>query len=216
MRALCQRVYPTSPSWESKQLESHLKVFPEGQLVAIEKSSKALVGMASSLIVRWDDYEMDAPWRDFTDSGLFTNHDPENGRTLYGAEVMVDLQKRGQGIGKMLYEGRKQIADLCKIPRIRAGARMRGYATYAKEMSPIDYLWNVVQFKIFDPTISFQLKRGFRVLAVVADYLRHDPESLGYAAIIEWLNPNFATEVEVAKQHALIKKSFGDRYGALK
>jgi hypothetical protein len=28
------------------------------------------------------------------------------------------------------------------------------------------------------------------VLAVVSGYLRHDPESLGFAAVIEWLNPD--------------------------
>jgi hypothetical protein len=26
------------------------------------------------------------------------------------------------------------------------------------------------------------------VIGVVSNYLRHDPESLGYAAVIEWLN----------------------------
>jgi hypothetical protein len=46
-----------------------------------------------------------------------------------------------------------------------------------------------VQGELSDPTLSFQLRRGFRVLATVSGYLRHDPESLGYAAVIEWLNP---------------------------
>ncbi|GEM_PF-1459647 len=43
--------------------------------------------MAASLIVLWNDYDMKASWRDFTDHDMFTNHDPERGRTLYGAEV---------------------------------------------------------------------------------------------------------------------------------
>jgi hypothetical protein len=43
---------------------------------------------------------------------------------------------------------------------------------------------------IFDATLSFQLRRGFRVLAVVGGYLKNDPESLGYAAVIEWQNPD--------------------------
>jgi hypothetical protein len=33
------------------------------------------------------------------------------------------------------------------------------------------------------------LHRGFKVLKVVSGYLQYDPESLGYAAVIEWINP---------------------------
>ena len=47
--------------------------------------------MAASLVISWDDYEVTGTWGDFTDRGLFTNHDPVNGRTLYGAEVEVSL-----------------------------------------------------------------------------------------------------------------------------
>ncbi len=211
MRELCQQVYPTSPAWEVKQLESHLKIFPEGQLVAIRKADNELVGMASSLIVNWDDYDVNDPWRYFTDSGYFTNHDPKTGRTLYGAEVMVDPSTRKQGIGRLLYQGRSEITKQLGLLRIRAGARMRGYAAHAHALSPVDYLWNVANFKIFDPTLSFQLKLGFRALAVVPDYLRHDPESMGYAATIEWLNPALTTEAILQKQSAVIKATFGDR-----
>jgi hypothetical protein len=44
-----------------------------------------------------------------------------------------------------------------------------------------------------DATLSFQLKRGFKVLGVVSGYMRHDPLSLGFAAVIEFLNPEVAT-----------------------
>ena len=78
-------VYPESRPWRVDQLESHLRVFPEGQLVAVERSSGSVLGVASSLIVLKDDYEHSDTWRDYTDHGMFTNHDPR-GRTLYGAE----------------------------------------------------------------------------------------------------------------------------------
>jgi hypothetical protein len=38
-------------------------------------------------------------------------------------------------------------------------------------------------------TLSFQLAQGFRVLGVVRHYIEADPESLGFAAVIEWMNP---------------------------
>jgi hypothetical protein len=43
-----------------------------------------------------------------------------------------------------------------------------------------------------DPTLTFQLHQGFHVLAVAPNYLGKDPESLGFAAVIEWLNPKVA------------------------
>ncbi len=186
---LCGAVYPGAPGWSREQLASHLAVFPDGQLVAIEEPGGAVVGMAASLIVLWDDYAITTSWRDFTDHGMFTNHDPLRGRTLYGAEVMVHPRWQGKGIGKLLYGAREELLIRLGLLRIRAGARLRGYHRYAGSHSPQEYVARVVLGELGDPTLSFQLRRGFRVLAVVPGYLRHDPESGGHAAVIEWLNP---------------------------
>lgn len=43
-----------------------------------------------------------------------------------------------------------------------------------------------------DPTLSFQLHLGFRVTGVIGNYFPDDPESRGFAAIIEWLNDEVA------------------------
>jgi ribosomal protein S18 acetylase RimI-like enzyme len=185
---LSRRVYPASLPWSEGQLASHLAVFPEGQFVAVEAGTQRVVGMAASLIVLWDDYETDMNWRDFTDRGMFTNHDPHHGRTLYGAEVMVDPARQRGGIGKKLYQARRQLVERLGLLRIRAGARLRGYHRFAGRMSAEEYVTRVVKGKIADPTLSFQARQGFHVLAVVGDYLLHDPESLGYAAVIEWIN----------------------------
>jgi GNAT superfamily N-acetyltransferase len=188
---LCKAVYPGAQPWREEQLASHLDVFPEGQFVAVATGG-AVVGMAASLIVRWDDYEMSSSWRDFTDHGTFANHDPENGRTLYGAEIMVHPEGQGRGIGTLLYEHRRALTERLALRRIRAGARLRGYHRHAARMSAEDYAIAVARGEIWDPTVSFQLKRGFHILAVVQGYLRHDPESLGYAAVIEWVNHRVA------------------------
>jgi hypothetical protein len=60
-------------------------------------------------------------------------------------------------------------------------------------MSPEEYTIQVVRGQIKGMTLSFQLKEGFRVLAVVSDYLPGDPESLGHVAVIEWINGQVAT-----------------------
>ncbi|MEP7026966.1 MAG: GNAT family N-acetyltransferase [Candidatus Eisenbacteria bacterium] len=186
---LTKRVYVDAPPWNRDQLASHLRIFPEGQLVAERPGHPGIAGMAASLIVRWDDYEPTASWRDFTDSGMFTNHDPARGRTLYGAEVMVDPDIQRSGVGAMLYHARRDLAIRLGLLRIRAAARLRGYHRYAKRMSAEEYVERVVRGEINGPTLSFQLREGFHVLQVIPGYLKADPESLGYAALIEWLNP---------------------------
>ncbi|HUZ46562.1 MAG TPA: GNAT family N-acetyltransferase [Terriglobia bacterium] len=196
-----RETYPASPPWTPVQLASHLRVFPEGQFVAVETDSERVVGMAASLIVHWEDYDPMEQWRDFTDFGMFTNHDPERGSTLYGAEVMVSPSEQRRGVGSKLYAARRRLVEELGLRRIRAGGRLRGYGRYANRMSAEEYVMKVVNGELRDPTLSFQLKHGFHVLAVVAGYLTHDPESLGYAAVIEWINEQVAKPEDYAARN---------------
>jgi GNAT superfamily N-acetyltransferase len=198
IEALTRAVYPGAVPWTSAQLDSHRDIFPEGQFVALEGPAGRVVGMAASLIIWWDDYAFDLDWQHFTDKGMFTNHDPARGRTLYGAEVMVHPRMQGRGIGKQLYAARRDLVERLGLVRIRAGARLRGYHKYADTLTAEQYAMAVVRGSASDPTLTFQLKQGFDVLAVVSGYLRHDPESLGYAAVIEWINANVARPEDYA------------------
>ncbi len=185
---LSKTVYPNSPSWSESQLTSHHQIFPEGQFVAVDTDSSRIVGMAASLIVLWNDYDLTTSWKDFTDGGMFTNHDPEQGHTLYGAEIMVAPAMQDHGIGTQLYAERESLVRRLGLWRIRAGSRLRDYYKYADVMKAHEYVNAVIDGEIIDRTLIFQLRRGFTVIGVVADYLTHDPASLGYAAIIEWKN----------------------------
>jgi len=192
VRELSALVYPSSPSWSEAQLASHLRVFPEGQLVAVDRETGSLLGLASSLIVLWEDYGLGANWSDFTSGGMFTNHDPDRGRTLYGAEVMVHPFLQGHGIGKALYAARRNLARRLRLLRIRAGARLRDFHRFVGHLTVEEYVHAVIRGSIGDRTLSFQLNQGFQVIGVVSGYLAHDPESLGFAAVIEWVNTAIA------------------------
>ncbi len=189
---ICKLIYPQSRPWTEIQLQSHLDLFPEGQFVAVKQPEGEVVGAAASLIIAWSDYDVTHGWRDFTDHGMFTNHDPEEGRTLYAAEVMVHPSLQGRGVGTRLYDARRDLARRLGLRRIRAGARLRGYHRYADQMDAEEYALRISRGEIWDPTVSFQLRRGFHILAVAPEYLHNDPESLGFAAVIEWLNPEVA------------------------
>ncbi|MGC2111735.1 MAG: hypothetical protein WA655_19620 [Candidatus Korobacteraceae bacterium] len=194
---LCRRIYPDTTPWNAEQLSSHLRLFPEGQFVAVYGAEEAVMGMSASLIVDWNDYQMLEDWEQFTDDGMFTNHNPA-GQTLYGAEVIVDPALQHHGIGDKLYCARRTLTESRELLRIRAGSRLRGYHCCAERLKPEEYVTEVVEGVEYDPTLSFQLKEGFHVLAVVPHYLSDDPESLGYAAVIEWLNPELIRPEHIA------------------
>lgn len=200
IEALSKRVYPGEAPWTPDYLAAHRDAFPEGQLVAEDRDTGEVVGMAATLIVNWDDYDRLDSYREMTGGMLFTNHDP-SGRTLYGAEVMVDPRRQRQGIGATIYAARRELAERLGLLRIRAGARLPGYREHAHEMSAEDYVIRVVRGELRDPTLSFQIAEGFHVLAVVPDYLRGDRQSRGYAALIEWLNPAVATPADYARRN---------------
>jgi len=187
---LCRRVYPETCPWSAQQLGSHLCMFPEGQHVADLGNDGHLVGMTSTLIIDSDRYDLFGSWDDFTAQGMLTNHDPVRGRTLYGVEMIVDPAAQGHGVGHGLVAEHKAIARARGLRRIRGGARLRDYHHYAKRMSAGDYVRDVVHGRIEDHTLTFHIHQGYHVIAVVPHYLSDDSETLGYAALIEWLNPD--------------------------
>lgn len=195
---LCRRVYPETPPWTPEQLGNHHRLFPEGQLVATLGDD--VVGMVASLVVHWDDYDTLDSWERFTADGTFANHDPRRGHTLYGAEAIVDPQVQHHGVGGALYQARRQLVERLGLRRIRAGGRLRGYHRYADAMDAAAYVAEVVHGRVVDDTLTFQLHEGFHVLAVVPHYLSDDPESLGWAAVIEWLNPREIRPEHVAER----------------
>ncbi|MGP1273498.1 MAG: GNAT family N-acetyltransferase [Phycisphaerales bacterium] len=186
-------LYPDITPWSDAYLESHLAVFPQGQFVAVEQGSGLVVGVCSGLVIDWDRQPDTSSWDALTAKGFYTNHDPVHGSTLFAADVMVRPGYQGQGIGRRLYQrGRFDLARQLGLWRVVAGSRLRGYHRYADRLSPEEYTVEVVRGRLNDPTLSFQLHLGFRVTTVIADYFRGDPESRGYAAIIEWLNDEVA------------------------
>ena len=188
--ALCRRVYPETCPWTPEQLGDHLRVFPEGQFVAVCGDDEHVVGMCSSLIIKWDHYDMFDDWDEFTAKGTLANHDAEHGHTLYGVEAIVDPAMQGHGLGHKLVQAQKTLAAAKGLWRMRGGARLRDYHHHAGRMTAPDYVIAVVHGQIVDHTLTFHLHEGFHVLAVVPHYLTDDSETLGYAALVEWLNPD--------------------------
>ncbi len=172
--------------WSERQLRTHLKLFPAGQLVAVVDGKP--VGAVASLIVDTgrDPYRPHT-YAGITDGGYFYNHDA-NGDTLYGADVYVDPDCQGMGIGAALYEARRRLCKQLNLRRILAGGRISGFENYP-DLTPEEYVQQVKNGELRDKVLNFQLSQGFVIRGVLRNYIT-DPMSLNNASLIEWLNPD--------------------------
>lgn len=184
IRALMRRVYPPPHGpeaiWSSLNLLRHLEAFPEGQMVV--EAGGDLVGTSTVLRVSLAQALAPHTWSLITGGGSLSTHEPA-GDTLYGANIAVDPAWQSRGIARLLYQERIALGRRLGCRAFVAGARIPGYLARAGELSVEDYVQAVAEGRIFDPTLSKQLRVGFRVRGVLRDYAL-DHETLNHAALI--------------------------------
>ena len=188
IRELQNAAYPAIAPWTDDHLASQLAYFTQGQIVA--EQNGRVIGASASLIVPWDEYGVNHTWKGITGDGSFATHDA-TGKTLYGAEVVVDSRRRGNGVGRALYKARRQLCQRLNLRRIIAAGRLPGYRDVKDVMSPELYAMRVVWGDIPDPVLRFQMSLGFHYCGVIHNYLPEDEPSCGNAALIVWLNPHY-------------------------
>ncbi len=173
--------------WKKKSLENHVRIFPEGQFIA-EYDDK-IIGSASSLIVNLIPEYKEHTWMEICGTAGFGNHDP-TGDTLYAADVSTHPDHRGLGVGTKIYEARKTLAIKLNLRRIIGGGRLFNYCEYADKLSADEYVKNVLEGKIREPVLYFQIKNAFNFIKILPNYIK-DSRSLNYATFIEWKNPGY-------------------------
>ena len=117
------------------------------------------------------------------------NHDPQGG-WYYGTDMVVNPDYRRRGIGKRLYELRKEVVRRYNKRGIIAGGHIVGFADHKHHMSAAEYVDKVAKGELYDATLTFQLDNGFEVRGVLADYFEEEAID-NWAALIVWQNPGF-------------------------
>jgi ribosomal protein S18 acetylase RimI-like enzyme len=176
--------------WDEHHLESHIKIFPEGQFCA-ELGGKIIASSSSLVTSLKPDYQ-EHTWKQATAYGMFTNHTLK-GDSLYGADISTHPDSRGLGIATMLYDARKDLAVKLNLRRMIAGGRLFNYSEYAEKMSAQEYAEKVVKGELKDLVLSFQLNNGFRFIKILPNYMK-DSRSLNHASFIEWINPKYVPQ----------------------
>jgi ribosomal protein S18 acetylase RimI-like enzyme len=177
--------FPSELWWNEEQLSEHVSRFPEGSLCAV--AGGEIVGSMTALLVSDDQLAGKHDWATLTDNGYIRNHDPAGG-TLYVVDICVVPAYRKAGVGKWLMQSMYETVVQLGKQRLLGGGRMPGYHKHAAEVTPEQYLDNVVTGMRHDPVIGFLLRCGRMPVGIAHDYLE-DEESCGYAALMEWRNP---------------------------
>ncbi|ADI13202.1 GNAT family N-acetyltransferase [Truepera radiovictrix] len=185
--------YPTLAPHERMRREhflSHARLFPEGNFVAL--LGDRIVGLGSGFLTDFDLQHPDHTFQEIIAGGFYTHHDPQ-GAWYYGGDISVHPDVRGRGIGRRLYEARKEVVRRLGRRGIVAGGLLPGYRAYKGRLSVHDYVAKVVAGELTDPTLSFQLRNGFEVRGLLPGYLE-DSASDNWATLIVWENPAWRPE----------------------
>lgn len=186
IKALMNIVYENDGgAFSQRNFHSQINTFPEGQICIEDKG--AIVAAAFSVIVDYDKFGDKHTYEEITGNAYITTHDPI-GDVLYGVDFFVHPDYRGLRLGRRLYEARKELCKNLNLTSIMAGGRIPNYSKYADKMTPYEYIEQVKEKEIYDPTLSFQMANGFEVKRVLKAYLPEDKASMGYATLLQWHN----------------------------
>jgi len=162
------------------------RIFPEGFFVILD--GEQVVGQGAGIFLNFDFERPQHNILSITGIHQCGNHSPD-GDWYYGTDIAVHPDYRRRGIGSMLYSLRKELVRKYKKRGMLGGGHMPGFADYKHRMSAADYIDGVVRGEIYDPTLSFQLHNGFRVVCPLANYLK-DEATDSWSALIRWDNPD--------------------------
>ena len=168
--------------WSEENLLLHISRFPEGQFVARD-SSGLLIGTSTTMRISREKALSNHTWSEISGRGSLSTHDPD-GDVLYGINIAVAPDFHGFGIASALYKARFSLGRKLGCLAFVAGARIPGFSALAGQISPHEYLEKVIAGRLFDPTLSKQIKMGFVVCALLENY-SPDPETMNFAALIK-------------------------------
>lgn len=192
---LSKKVYQDFSEYPADMLLGQITNFPEG-CILVEVDGKIVAYSASIRLSEKKVLNQRHTWNSITGGGYGTTHE-KDGEFLYGYEVFVDPEQRGQRIGQRIYDARKNLVRHYRLKGIVFAGRIPNLSRSVKRkkvQGPEDYLEAVKNKKLRDPSLGFQLRNGFEPLGVLFNYLPEDKQSLGHAIHLMWQNPEYAKD----------------------
>ena len=175
--------------YNADELRVLAETFPEGNFVVLDEGRP--VGMGLGILVEFDFAHTSHALVDITGENGVEHHSIDH-PWYYGTDISVYPEYRGRGIGRRLYELRKDCVRRLGKRGIVAGGVIPGYADHIDTMSAQAYIDKVVAGELYDPTLTFQLENGFEARGVIPGYL-DDPTVGNNSVLIVWDNPDISS-----------------------
>ena len=160
--------------------------FPQGTFVGFDGDERTdPVACGFGVRVPFDLSSPQHNLKDLLDGMPSESGDNPSGDWYYGTDIIVRPDYRRRGIGKELYDLRKQVCRDLGLRGIVAGGVIPGYADHKSTMTADEYIDAVRAGELYDRTLTFQLGNGFEVLCALENYIV-DPKVDNYASMIVW------------------------------
>lgn len=185
---LLKRTFPDMlpiDQYDIDELEELVDIFAAGQIVALHNNTVVGVGLGIFLDIDPDTLPLLEHELLYADDK--SRHDPA-GDFYYGCDLAVHADYRGQGIARQIYVRRKAAVTDHNKRGFYAAAVLPGFADHKRQLQAHEYVDKVVAGELFDPTLSVQLRNGFRVINVLHKFYTY-PKSDDWCALILWDNP---------------------------
>lgn len=170
-----------------EHVHRQIRRFPEGQFVAVAEEAdgtERVLGCATMMRTNDPPTARPKPWLRTIGSLGLHHHEPD-GRWAYGVELSVHPSAQGRGVGSALYKRRLDLIQELGLEGMYAGGLLKGYRRFRSRMSPREYADRVRRGEIEDPTVTMQMRRGFRAEGVIENY-DDDVDSGNCAILIVW------------------------------
>jgi GNAT superfamily N-acetyltransferase len=210
LAAMQKIVFPTLADDElfsEAKYRNHLRLFPEGQFVALlhHNGQQIPVGATSTFRTNFDFSDIQHTFSEALADGWLTNHDP-NGEWLYGADMSVHPEYRGLRLARRLYDARRALVRRLNMRGELAGALIPGYVHHHHKLTVAQYILHVWQEKLHDPTLSVQLRNGFRPKGVLYEHIS-DARSANAATLIVRENPDYKPPAPVETPSTMVTQT---------
>ncbi len=184
LAALQAVIFPTlapDQRFLAEHYRHHVEMFPEGQFVAVADEGDVIGATTTLRVEERLAFEPHSFSRIFG-GGWLSAHHPE-GAWLYGADLGVIPEWRGRGVARALYAARQRAVRRLHLAGQATVGLLAGYGALADRMDAETYYRELLAGERSDPTISVQLRIGFRPRGLIPDYVS-DPVCAGYGALL--------------------------------
>lgn len=166
-------VFPTLAAEERMQAKhylKHIELFPEGQFIVLD--GKKAIGMSTT--IRYHLAMNDHTFLEVSEGLWMTSHEPDE-EWLYGMDVGVHPDYRGQGLARQIYRARQETCRTLGLKGQMTVGMPNGYMDFMDKFSLEDYYEQILRGQIHDPTVSVQQRMGFELVRLIPNYL-DDPQ----------------------------------------